>query len=338
MKILIVKVSALGDIIHSLPVAMAIYRQVPGALIDWVVEKPSLNLLEGHPALNKVILSPRHQLKKNLFKEALKLPGFIKDFRREKYDAVLDLQGLMKSSIFVLLSNSERKIGFKGGKEPLAAWPLSIPLPPYDIERHALDRYLDLLKPLGLKRPDKIEYGLIPRPEYLEKWEKRLAGSTPLIVLHPVAKWETKLWPEEHWAQLIKLLAAHGARLALSGAPDDRKVNQRIIEMSGIKNNIWDISGETTLQELIAVLSLADAVVSTDTGTMHLAAALQKPLVALFGPTAANRTGPYGQEDAVLSASMECRPCFQRTCSSHACMREISPQMVFEASLAKLNV
>ncbi len=337
MKILIVKISALGDIIHSLPVAMAIRAQVPGARIDWVVEAPSFNLLEGHPALGKVFLSPRHIFKKSWRAGINTLPGFIGELRQEYYDAVLDLQGLMKSSIFVLLCRARRKIGFAGGKEPLSRLPLSEPLPPYDIERHALDRYLDLLAPLGLARPQKVEYGLAPKPELVTSWAEKLKGQGPLVLLHPVAKWDTKLWPEEHWAKLIDGLTAQGVRVVLSGAPEDKAVNQRIIAMLLTQTNVYDLSGQTSLQELMAVLTLAGAVVSTDTGVMHLAAALNRPLVALFGPTAANRTGPYGAGHVVLSAPLNCRPCFRRQCPNHICMPNINPLEVLDATMLKLN-
>ena len=335
MKVLIVKISALGDIIHSLPVAMAIKRQRPQAVIDWVVEAPSYNLLQGHEALRRVFLSPRHALRANWQGNWRLLPAFIRQLRAERYDAVLDLQGLMKSSLFVLLSRGNKKIGFKGGKEPLAAWPLNVALPPYDIERHALDRYLDLLAPLGFKRPAMVEYGLKPKDEYMELWRGRLAGLGPLVVMHPVAKWDTKLWPEEHWAALIRALIAAGARVALSGALEDRAVNARIMQLAGTA--VLDLSGCTSLQELMAVLALADTVVSTDTGVMHLAAALKRPLVALFGPTAPNRTGPYGMPDSVQVSPAPCRPCFKRVCMNPQCMVNLSPGQVAAAVLQKLK-
>lgn len=338
MRVLIVKTSALGDIIHSLPVAMAIRRQVPVARIDWVVEAPSFNLLQGHMALNNVYLSPRHVFKQGFAKGLRALPPFMRQLRAIKYDAVLDLQGLMKSSIFVLLSKGQKKIGFKGGKEPLSAWPLNLPLPAYDIERHALERYLDLLAPIGLERPAEIEYGLQPRPELLAKYGQMLAGSGPLVVLHPMAKWPSKLWPEEHWANVAAGLAKAGARVVFSGGAEDRRVNQQIISLSGGHEHIVDLSGQTSLQEVMAVLGLSDLVVSTDTGIMHLAAALQKPLVALFGPTAANRTGPYGQGHIVLSNQVDCRPCFRRQCANPLCLHGLSAQLVLATVLNRLRL
>jgi lipopolysaccharide heptosyltransferase I len=342
MKVLIVKLSALGDIVHSLPVAMAIRRQLPEASIDWIVEAPSYDLLRGHKALNRVLLSPRHALSSTAGKDIFSLlSSFIRELRSVSYDAVLDLQGLMKSSLFVFLSRSKMKIGFRGGKEPLSVLPLNLPLPAYDIERHALERYLDLLQPLGLRRPQRIEYGLEPEASVQELWRQRLQGPGPLLIMHPMAKWKSKLWPEQFWSWLAGRLLQKGVRVALSGSKEDNAVTARIIARIGWKQEdgrLFNLSGLTNLHDLRAVLSLANLVISTDTGVMHLAAALGAPLLALFGPTAPNRTGPYGQLEHVLINQVECRPCFRRSCSYAKCLRELKPETVLRVCRERLSL
>ncbi|MBI5521926.1 MAG: lipopolysaccharide heptosyltransferase I [Desulfarculus sp.] len=337
MKVLIVKLSALGDVVQSLPVAMAIRGQVPQAQVDWLVEAPSAGLLEGHPALSRVLVSPRRRPGGRSLGQVRQ---WLKVLRAVEYDAVLDLQGLMKSAIFVGLGRGRRKIGFSGGKEPLAAWALTERLPAYDPQRHALERYLDLLGPLGLERPAPPRFGLEPQAPALAKAEALLAGRRPgrqLVVLHPVAKWESKLWPVAHWARLARLLHQAGLDLVLSGSAADRGVTQAMAGQAGLAEGLWDLAGAVSLKELAAVLSLADLTVATDTGVMHLAAALGRPVVALFGPTSPGRTGPYGAGHVVLRLGLECSPCFRRNCPAPRCLTGLEPEEVALAALSRLD-
>ncbi|CAO0823280.1 heptosyltransferase II [Desulfarculales bacterium] len=272
VKVLIVKLSALGDIVQSLPVAMAIWRQEPQVHLDWLVEAPSAGLLQGHPALNQVLVSPRRQSVHQLDRGGLKT--WLRWLRAVEYDAVLDLQGLMKSAIFVSLSRGRRKIGFAGGKEPLAAWALNQRLPAFDPQRHALERYLDLLKPLGIMRPARLGVAWSPRRR---PWMRRLACWVPA---GPAAPGGTA--PR---GQVGFQVVAHGAlgatgallhqasNLAISGSPADQPVTQAILAQAGLPDGVTDLAGRTGLKDLAAALCLS-TVVATDTGVMHLAAAL----------------------------------------------------------------
>lgn len=342
MRVLIVKLSALGDVVQSLPVAMAIRRQAPEAEIDWLVEAPNAGVLAGHPALRRVLISPRRPAPGDGRSGPARWFGFWGELRRTRYDAVLDLQGLMKSAIFAKFACGGRKIGFAGGKEPLAAWALTERLAPYDPERHALERYLDLLEPLGLERPARPEFGLEPSPDELRRAADLLGGlglRRPLVLLHPMAKWDSKLWPAGHWAELARRLAEAGADLALTGSAADRPATAAIAGRAGAGERLVDLAGRADLRTLAALQSLARAVVSTDTGTMHLAAAVGAPVVALFGPTSARRTGPYGSGHAVLNLELECRPCFRRTCPlpRSRCLEELSPEQAAQAVLPLLE-
>jgi lipopolysaccharide heptosyltransferase I len=337
MKVLIVKLSALGDVVQSLPVAMAIRRQEPEAQIDWLVERPSAGLLAGHPALNRVLVSPRHELAEAEGLPLSPLSRFGRELRAVRYDAVLDLQGLMKSAICVALSRGRRKIGWRGGKESIAAWAYNERLAPFDPDRPALERYLDMLDPLSLERPAQIEFGLHPAPGELAQAAALLdglEGEGPLVLLHPMAKWDSKLWPLASWVELAKLLGAQGLRMALTGSSEDRSVGEFIASRAGLGSRLKDLTGRTGLKELAALISLAAAAVCTDTGVMHLAAALGAPVVALFGPTAPWRTGPFGAGHRVLTAGVECAPCFERFCAEPRCMQQITPGQAAEAALA----
>ena len=330
MKVLIVKLSALGDVVQSLPVAMAIRTQVPDAQIDWVVERPASGLLLGHQALDRVLVSPRHMLKDELAGFVPGLMRFVRELRKVSYDAVLDLQGLMKSAMVVSLSRGKRKIGFKGGKEPASAMVLNEALPPYDIERHALERYLDLLEPLGLQRPAFPDFGLHPGEKPQARAAELLAKlpkGAKFIVLHPMAKWETKLWPSKHWILLGTILQRLGYHVVLTGSTADRGVTGVIHHKLAKEPLALNLAGHTDLPELSAVLTKALAVVSTDTGVMHLAAALGLPVAAIFGPTAPWRTGPYGRGHLIMRRELECSPCFKKECDDLKCMTELIPVM-----------
>jgi lipopolysaccharide heptosyltransferase I len=340
LRVLIVKLSALGDVVQSLPVAMAISRQLPGAEVDWLVEAPNAGVLAGHPALARVLISPRRPAPGDGRAVMARWAGFWEELRRTRYDVVLDLQGLMKSAIFVEFARGGRKIGFAGGKEPLAVWALNEPLAPYDPDRHALERYLDMLEPLGLKRPEHPEFGLDPSPGELQRARELLGGleqGRPLVLLHPMAKWESKLWPLGHWAELARRLAGSGAGLALTGSAADRQATAEIAARAGAGERLIDLAGRADLKTLAALQGLAQAVVSTDTGTMHLAAAVGAPVVALFGPTSPRRTGPYGPGHTVLSLRLGCQPCFARTCPRPRCLEELSPDQAARAILPLLE-
>ena len=324
--------SALGDVVQSLPVAVAIKDQFPEARVDWLVEKPSAGLLYGHPALDRVMVSPRHEIAKDKSKIFQSVGNFVPELRARRYQAVIDLQGLMKSAIFVALSRGGQKLGFAGGKEPLAAWPLTKRLPAFDPDRPALERYLDLLEPLGVMRPAKPRFGLLPTREELDR-VARLTGPDrkPRVVLHPMAKWESKLWPLEHWATLARGLLQRGHRLLLTGSPADREITGAIRQKAGGGEDILDLAGRTDLRELAALFSQSPVAVCTDTGVMHLAAAMGSKVAALFGPTAPWRTGPYGGGHKVLRLGLECSPCFRRQCPKPRCLTELEPGKVLEA-------
>jgi heptosyltransferase-1 len=327
MKILIVKLSALGDVVQSLPVAMAIKNQAPEARIDWVVERPASGLLMGHPALNRVLVSPRHLLAEGLGGFFPGLLSFSSKLRSVTYDAVLDLQGLIKSAMVVSLSRGKRKLGFKGGKEPLSALALNEAQPPFDPDRHALERYLDILGPLGLERPAQPAYGLKPTRDEesaLDKLLEPIGAGAPYLVLHPMAKWKSKLWPEKHWAGLADILGGWGWPLVISGSKGDQKVSRSIIAQMNPGLKVLDLCGRTSLRELAALLKRARAVICTDTGAMHLAAAMQTQVFALFGPTAPWRTGPHGSGHMVMRLDKKCSPCFKRECESPHCLTDIS--------------
>ncbi len=328
-KILLVKLSALGDVVQTLPVLAALKRERPELRIHWAVEEEQAGLLEGHPLIDRLLVFPRRRILRLIrhprtLGQGLALArAFVRTLRAESYDAVLDLQGLLKSALVVALARSPRKVGFANHREG-STWVLTEKLPPYDPDQHAVRRYLSAAACLGgLEEP--VEFPLPPHPSAREVSRRKGLPAPPWVVFIPATRWRTKLWPEKGWRELASRISGLGLPLLWVGGPGDQAY------ISGLAVKGLNLSGKLTLKELAGVLSGAAAVVSVDTGPMHLAAAIGRPVVALFGPTAPWRTGPFGKGHRVLRAGLPCSPCFRRSCQDPRCLSEISPEEVFAA-------
>lgn len=344
MKILFIKLSAIGDVVQTLPALEAIKKTYPESTITWVVEEAAAGILESHPLIDRLIVSRRRSWMRMLRKPETFMDGlrgigaFSRSLRDTHYDIAIDFQGLLKSGILIGLARARRKIGFDKTRE-LSYIFLNERLPKYDVERHALERYLDVARYLGAKEPSPS--CTLPIEREIRIVEERLAGTVlspkeatahsrrMLVAINPVARWKTKLWPERNFAELAdRLIEERNARVIFTGSAEDRIVIGRIMGM--MKNAAEDWAGDTTLKELAALSRLSDIFITTDTGPMHLAAAVGAKVLALFGPTAPWRTGPYGDGHIVVRAGIECSPCFKRKCNRVRCMEGITVEDVFE--------
>jgi len=339
-SILIVKLSAIGDVVQTLPMVEALKNQYPQAGIDWLVEEDASDLLVGHPALNRLIISRRKSWQKLLFqrgkfwKTLQEIQGFIRDLRSWDYDWVIDNHGVFKSGVLVFLSRGRRKIGFRasaGIADEGNYLFTNERYKPLSIERHALERYLDLVSQIGVRGcQPSLEFPV--SSEFRKKAEDRLREngffSRPIAVINPIAKWGTKQWPLEKFARLISALAQKGASVIVTGSRQDEGPVGEILRRVDRSSKVLNLAGKTGLRDLAGIFSLSDLVLTPDTGPMHLAAAVKAPLVALFGPTAPWRTGPYGNSPAILRKSLACSPCFKKKCGTMECMNSISVEEV----------
>lgn len=335
MKILFIKLSAIGDVIQTLPALEAIKKLYPDSEITWVVEEAAAGILEGHPLIDRLLVSRRKAWMRMLRSPLTAGRGvgdiirFIRGLRSVRYDIAIDFQGLLKSGVLIGLSRATRKIGFDRTRE-LSYLFLNERLPAYDNEKHALQRYLDVARYLGAGDPSPV--CTLPIEREVSAIRKKIEGmhlkDRPLVAVNPVARWNTKLWPERSFAELgDRLVKEKNAVVIFTGGPEDRAVNDRIISLMSETAVNW--AGETTLKELAALASLADLFISTDTGPMHLAAAAGAKVLALFGPTAPWRTGPYGPSHVVVRTGIVCSPCFQRKCEIGVrCMEGITVEEV----------
>jgi heptosyltransferase I len=295
----------------------------------WLVEEAQAPLLAGHPALDEVWAVPRISPgKKGAARDLKKMWRAARRLRAEPFDLVIDLQGLMKSALWVALARSPRKLGYDRTRE-LSWLALTERLPPYDPEAHAVLRYLNLARYLGAPGgPPRFRLGLSLAQNLGHLLP--LAGGRPLAVLHPGARWPTKLWPAGHWARLADWLAReHGFQVAVTGSPADRGLVGEIIGQADIQP--LNLAGRTTLADLASVLKAARLAVTADTGPMHLAAALGTPVAALFGPTAPWRTGPFGDGHEVVRSALPCSPCFRRQCPEPRCLTDLPVAAAQEA-------
>jgi heptosyltransferase-1 len=350
MNILIVKLSAIGDVVHTLPALAALRKLYPQAFITWVIEEGAADLIQNHPYLDKVLVSYRKRWLSDLKKGHLKTVGnildFIKELRSRRYDLVIDFHGLLKSSLIVLLTSAERKIGYDSMQE-LSGLFIREKVPE-DMDKHAVDRYLDLVRYLDNKefvmpdgsckvpvvaadRQHEAEF-VIPVLDAHEQRITQLLTSNGLtgrfVALNPVALWQTKLWDDAGFASLCDRIVAELKLPVVFTGTRKQEISSIQALMSVPSVNL---AGETSLRELACLYRHAALVITTDSGPMHIAAAIGTPVVALFGPTDARRTGPYGKRHRVVSVDIPCRPCFKKKCSTRECMRNIKTDEVFNA-------
>lgn len=345
MNILIVKLSALGDVVHTLPALNALRREYPKAHISWLVEAMARELIEGHPALDRVVVWRRRDfeaaLKEGRWATAWRIFSETRrQVRQFPYDLVIDFQGLMKSGLWVAQARSRRKVGFGRGMERSEGSHLFLTerVPAVSMDIHALERSLLLLQAIGIQR-GPIEYRFPidqaardAATDFLQAND--VAPSDRLVVIHPMTRWPTKLWFEDRFAQVANELNAAELKVIFSGGPKDAPALDRIAEH--LMSPMIRTNGRGGLKILAAIYERANVLVSTDTGPMHIAAAVGTPVVAIFGPTSPQRTGPYGDEHVVLQAGVSCSPCFSKKCVTQdlepmACMKRISPNAVVAA-------
>jgi len=342
MKVLIIKLSSIGDVVQTLPALRALRaalekrasRGGPKAEIDWLVEEPASSILMERPDIDNVYVVKRRGWKKGIG-DNLRMARLLAS---RDYDMVLDFQGLLKSGVWVMLTGGKRRLGFSNARE-LSHVFLNEKLPPYDPDVHAVDRYLDLARHAGGaelaadKAPPPLvdPSGAAGRSVAAKLAEGGVDGKTPFFVLATQARWATKLWAPERFAELARrVLERNGAlRAVLVGAASDTGRCESIrSRMGGCAGRAVNLAGRTDLRELAALMQMAAFVVTVDSGPMHIAAAAGARVIALFGPTAPWRTGPYGKGHTVLRKDLECSPCFRKECPEPRCMEEITVEEV----------
>ena len=337
MKILILKPSSLGDVVQALPVARLIRSHFPAATVDWWIHTDLVPLLADDPDIHRVIPFDR--------KAWGRPSGFIpagreiSRLRRERYDWVLDLQALARSAVVAWLTRGALTVGLDDRREGApAAYDLAVPRP--GPNRHAVEWYLAVLR--TLKVPIHWNFEWLPHHPRAAAAIRSLSSGdeTVWIALQPGARWMNKRWPITHYGELARRLILRNPRwrVAVLGGPGDRPLGAEITRVAG--NRAVDLTGRLSLPEMIEFIRDCALMVTNDTGPMHVAAALRRPVLALFGPTDPARTGPYGQQDSVLQVALDCVPCLKSSCSHPrpiACLADLEVERVVREASDRLE-
>lgn len=334
MKVLLLKPSSLGDVVQAIPVLRLLKLRHPGAEVHWWIASDLAPLLEGDPDLAGLVRFERHHWAWP--QNWRRLLASVRAVRAQRFDWVIDLQGLARSGAFAWLARGRFTVGIELQREAAHGfYDLAVPRPAPDA--HAVDWYLAVAR--ALEVPVHWNFEWFPRrAEIAARVEARWpADGSRWLALVPGARWANKRWPTEHFASLVLDLATRDASLkfAVMGSHHDVAAGDAILE--GAPGRGLNLAGRTTLPELVEWMRRCDAVVTNDTGPMHIAAALRKPVVSLFGPTTPGLTGPYGQLGRALRHPLPCAPCMKSACFNPRpieCLRALEPARVREAVLA----
>lgn len=332
-RILLIKPSSLGDIVHAMPTLSALRRAHPSAKVTWLVKRQWAGLVERIDGVDRVwAVDPG-------------LKGWLSQvpaLRGERFDVAVDLQGLFRSAIMGRMSGAPHRVGFANAREGSPWWyTRRVPVPTADM--HAVDRYLLVAKAMGAVEPGPAEFRFrIPQADHDEVdrllRQAGLAPGTSWVAINVAARWPTKRWPPLSFAVLADRLVEAGLGPVLfMGGPDERG---DVAAVRGLmKSSSFDLSGTLPVGLLPSFLSKAALLITNDSGPMHVAAAAGTPVVALFGPTSPVRTGPYGPDHKVLTHKIDCSPCFSRSCRNAIqleCLNLVSPEQVMAAARAQL--
>lgn len=302
-SIVIVKLSAIGDVLHAVPAAVALKKAFPNTRIGWAVEGRAADVLAGHPAIDHLFRLPRGWLKSPRAVWSLR-----QQLRSFAADVTIDMQGLFKSMVATALTGAHTRIGYAKPESREHAW-ISYTHAIRPSAVHIMERHCELLGPLGVK-PRAIEFDMPRWPvsrSRVHEWFRELRFESPPVMLNPGAGWASKMWSTERFAAVARELRhRHGVRsLVVWGGDAERTAAERIVADAG---DAAVLAPATTLQDLGEACRLARLFISSDTGPLHLAAAVGTPCVGLFGPVPAVRNGPYGSLHVNVEPPQHLRP------------------------------
>jgi lipopolysaccharide heptosyltransferase I len=336
-EILIVRTSALGDILHGIPVAGALKERFPQCRITWVVDERYRDLLDGHPWVDRIVMIRLKEGMRSLLHDRGRRnwTGVARMLRRLRFDVAIDLQGLMRSGFITYLSGAPVRIGFPKGHVRETLNRLFTNLRPQSIpsRSHVIDRNLALLHPLGihtrekrfsLRVPPSVEDGV---QQYLLEMD---AGRDALrVAVNPAAGWITKQWSPHRYAEIAdRISKAWDATVFLLWGPGERGLAEQVKRHMQTPGHPVPEMG---LAALTAFLRGCDVFIGGDSGPLHLAAALGVPVLGLYGPSDPVRNGPFRDTDRVVTVGEPCGPCYKRNCARPSCMDSIPVEQVWDA-------
>jgi lipopolysaccharide heptosyltransferase I len=323
-RIALIKPSALGDVVQSLPVLTALRHRFPNAHIAWVINRGYEPLLVDHPDLNETLPFNRRPGRESGVRALAEFAVLLRAIRRKQFDLVVDLQGLARTGLMTVASGAPRRVGLSTAREG-ARWSYTDVVHVPDIDTiHAVDRYWLIAEALGVSSISK-QFRL-PIADTANAWavEELNQCPHPWMAFGVGSRWITKRWPALHFAELAaKAQAQFGGTVIFVGGPDETAPAQVIAEH--LIGPVRDFTGKTTLPQLAALLAIVDVMVANDTGPLHLAAALGRPVLAPYTCTKVIRSGPYGALSSAVETGVWCRGSYLKQCDRLDCMTELSP-------------
>lgn len=364
-KILLIKLSAIGDVVHTIPVLNKLRRRYPMAQLDWLVTPAIADLLRDHPAITNII-----EFEREVWSTPWRLTPFASytrlaaKLRAAAYDLVVDMHGQFRTAALTLATGAPARIGFdrprasvwdasprkfpeqarkhawQGAREgSWLAYTHHIPVPTLDL--HAVHRYLNVGPILGLDEESADFSFPIPQSAGFRIDSLLRQYGTDrreIVIIAPGTIWETKQWGSENFAKVAGHFISKGFAVVLIGSQRERIVCE---EVAALAPGAINLAGMTALSELAALIQRSTIGITNDSGPMHLAVALDRPVVSIFGPTDPVWIGPYRRANAVLQADLECSPCYLRNLKDcphdQACMRSVPPSAVIERAESALS-
>jgi heptosyltransferase I len=327
-RFLVLRMSALGDIVHTLPAVCALRESFPKATIDWLVDQKWASILEGNPCVNNVITMDRGSWESVI--------AGVRRMRKANYTVAIDFQSLYRSAILGWLSDAPQRLGFDANysRESGAALFYTSVIKPR--RTHKVEHNLELAEAAGA-RASEIRFPLPTAPEAMEEVERILAakGIDEYFVLSPGGGWGSKCWPSERYGELHRALAErYGWQGVIGFGPGESHLAESVRRSAGSPEPIVEMFN---LKQLVALLRRAKFLVAGDTGPLHLASALGTPVVGLYGPTDPARNGPYSPRDIVVRRAQPEETTYRRSSSPSRAMLAISVEDVLDAVERRLK-
>ncbi len=326
-RIALIKPSALGDVVHCLPLLAAVRKRFPKAHLAWIVNAGYAPLLEGHPDLDAIIPFDRSAMRHGTWQGLRRLGQFLKRLRAEQFDLVLDMQGLLRSGIMCRATGARRRVGLATAREGARFAYTDVIAVPNVANLHAVDRYGLAARALGCESPTSFHVPIAAQAR--DAATRLLSGQArPWLMFGVGARWLTKRWPPNHFAELAnRAQRLAGGTAIFVGGPEDGPLARATV--ASIDGPTLDLTGKTTLAQLAAVLVRADVMIANDTGPLHLAVALGRPVVAPYTCTRVRLTGPYGAYHQAVESRVWCAGSCVKECGRMECMAELTPERLW---------
>ncbi|MCB1154096.1 glycosyltransferase family 9 protein [bacterium] len=334
-SILIVKLGAVGDCVHTLYALRALREHYPDARIGWVVETKTSAVVDGHPDLDEVIVFPRKQISMSIkagqWSEARRrLAAFRRELRAKKYDVAIDFQNLFKSGLVTWFSGATTRIGFRKIRE--ANFLFTNQRIDASNVSHAIEKYFALLAPLGVRGiPGGVGMKIRDEDKVVadEYFKAHSLAGVPVVAVNPGASWVNKMLPAAEYARAIDRLQDAGAKCVLIWGPGEESL---VVDVTNDCETEPLVAPATNLKELSYFLSRCAAYLGNDSGPMHMAAMAGCAVVVPFGPSDPRRVGPWSDKGAPVTIDLPCRPCWRKTCFQprRYCLEDISGELLAE--------